>query len=431
VTRLYGQQGKLLIPKGRRMGKDYLTVLASDNDPLRQDTPAKHELGRWLVDRMGELGVTGQRHLRGLHYLLIGATKPDGTPYANNDDNWKWLGKVAKAARWLGYMEFDQIVDERNDEPVRRDYTGSTLHTKQFNADYPEPYGSVTVAGYPVDDVSVDYLLPAPSLEFEHVQPYRIVLIGEKSSLRPILDPIAQRYRADLYLPTGEISDTQIHRMASDGAADGRPMVVLYFADADPSGWQMGISVARKLQAFKMLEFQDLDVELRRVALTPDQVLPGGLTPNGLPSTPLKPTEDRAEDWVKAFGVEQTEIDALAATAPGALRRLAVEAIAPFFDPDLEERADALIQEWEAQALQAMGNQDGLREWLGQMLDDASRIVLPEAPEMPEPELTGDRVHPLMDTRRDYVNQCLILKASKKYDAGWDDYDDWDNDDDE
>jgi hypothetical protein len=428
--RLYGQQGKLLVPKGRRLTKDYLTVLADDNDPLRQDTPAKHELGQWLVDRMGELGIAGQRHLRGLHYLLIGATKPDGTPYKNNDDNWKWLGKVAKAARWLGYVEFDQIVDERNDEPVRRDYTGGTLCTKRFNADYPEPYGSVTVAGYPVDDVSVDYLLPAPSLEFEHVQPYRIVLIGEKSSLRPILDPIAQRYRADLYLPTGEISDTQIYRMASDGAADGRPMVVLYFADADPSGWQMGISVARKLQAFRMLEFQGLDVELRRVALTPEQVLPGRLTPNGLPSTPLKDTEDRAEDWVKAFGVEQTEIDALAATAPGALRRLAVEAISPYFDPDLEERADALMQEWEAQALQAMGNQDGLRERLSQMLDNAARIVLPDEPELPEPELTGDRVQPLLDTRRDYVDQCRILVSSKGYDeGGWDGYDHWDNDD--
>ena len=30
-------------------------------------------------------------------------------------------------------------------------------------------------------------------------------------------------------------------------------MVVLYFSDCDPSGWQMPISVARKLQAFKVL----------------------------------------------------------------------------------------------------------------------------------------------------------------------------------
>src|SRR5213076_2709952 len=53
---------------------------------------------------------------------------------------------------------------------------------------------------------------------------------------------------------------------------DGRPMVVFYFADADPAGWQMGVSVARKLQAFKTLEFGDLTFEVRRVALTPDQV---------------------------------------------------------------------------------------------------------------------------------------------------------------
>ena len=88
-----------------------------------------------------------------------------------------------------------------------------------------------------------DDLTPRVGLRgFNPAQPYRLVLVGEKSSLRPVLDPIAERYDADLYLPTGEISDTQIYMMARDGAEDGRPMVVLYFADCDPSGWQMPIS---------------------------------------------------------------------------------------------------------------------------------------------------------------------------------------------
>ena len=52
-----------------------------------------------------------------------------------------------------------------------------------------------------------DDLTPQIGLDdFAAYQPYRLVIVGEKSSLRPVLDPIADRYGADLYLPTGEIS---------------------------------------------------------------------------------------------------------------------------------------------------------------------------------------------------------------------------------
>ena len=81
------------------------------------------------------------------------------------------------------------------------------------------------------------------------------------------------------------------------GADDGRPMVVLYFADCDPAGWQMPISVGRKLQALEDRCFPELEFEVRRVALTPDQV-----REYGLPSTPLKETEKRADRWQRGDG---------------------------------------------------------------------------------------------------------------------------------
>ena len=70
--------------------------------------------------------------------------------------------------------------------------------------------------------------------DFNGVQPYKIVMVGEKSSLEPVLSPIAESYKADLYLPTGCLSDTLIYQMAKIGADDGRPMVVFYFSDCDP-----------------------------------------------------------------------------------------------------------------------------------------------------------------------------------------------------
>ena len=46
-------------------------------------------------------------------------------PYTNTEQDWIWLSKAAKAARWLRYIPFEVIVDKRNDEPVVRTWTRS------------------------------------------------------------------------------------------------------------------------------------------------------------------------------------------------------------------------------------------------------------------------------------------------------------------
>ena len=126
------------------------------------------------------------------------------------------------------------IVDQRNTAPV----------VQVFERPTPEPYLNI---GVDVDIPDADELDPTIGVAgFRGVQPYKLVLFGEKSSLGDVLTPIARTYQADLYLPTGEISDTLMHLMASTAADDGRPMVVLCFSDADPAGWQMPISIARK-----------------------------------------------------------------------------------------------------------------------------------------------------------------------------------------
>jgi hypothetical protein len=307
------------------------------------DTDAGHRDGAWLADRIAALRLTGPRHLRGLHYIMIGQPKPNGQPYANTDSDWRWLSEnAAKAARWLGYIPFDRIVDQRNDEPV--------IH--KWAPPIPDPY------------VSVDFDIVLPDAEdltpkvkvigFTGAQPFHLVLVGEKSSLRPVLEPVADRYQADLYLPTGEISDTQAYTMAQSAAYDGRPMVVFYFSDCDPAGWQMPISLSRKLQALQAVQFGGLEFQVHRVGLIPDQV-----REYGLPSTPLKDTERRGDKWLTAMGIQQTEIDALAALQPNLLRRIAADAISPFFDNTLHRRVTEAKQEWLANAQQAVDEQAG------------------------------------------------------------------------
>jgi hypothetical protein len=159
-----------------------------------------------------------------------------------------------------------------------------------------------------------------------------------------------------LLLPTGEISDTQIAEMAERAVNDpaGRPAVVLSFSDFDPSGYQMPISVARKLQALRDLLYPTLDIQLHPVALTLDQV-----QRLELPSTPLKETEQRSDKWREAMNHEQTEIDALAALDPEELTRNAREAIKPFYDSTLAYRTVEAQEAWQDEAQELAEAQEG------------------------------------------------------------------------
>ena len=397
-----------------------VTVLATQNDPFRVDTPAGHRDGAWLAGRIAALRLVGPKHLRGLHYILIGQPKPNGQPYTNTDADWAWLATPAKAARWLGYVPFDHIVDQRNDEPV----------IKLWQPADPDPYVSVD---FHVEIPDARDLEPKARLAgFTESQPYHLVLVGEKSSLRPVLSTVANRYKADLYLPTGEISDTQAYLMAKSAADDGRPLVVFYFADCDPAGWQMPISLFRKLQAFKAMMFENLQFQMHRVGLTPDQV-----REYGLPSTPLKDTEKRADKWTRETGVEQTEIDALAALRPELLTELAAAAIAPFYDDTLGHRVWLAVNEWEDDAQRAVDLQAGdhleslhaiagplldeKRQEIQQILDairvDADMFDLPPVPVMPEPVVDGRSTPPLCDSEWDFTDQCQRLIESKQYGA--------------
>jgi hypothetical protein len=179
------------------------------------------------------------------------------------------------------------------------------------------------------------------SFGFDVRQPYRIILIGEKTSLRDVLRPIAEMVGGELVLPTGEASDTMIAGIAARASTDNRPSVVLYFSDFDPSGHQMPISVARKLQALRDLRYPKLDIQVHQVALTLDQV-----QRLDLPSTPLKETERRGDRWRSVMQHEQTEIDALAALRPQELRTIGLEAIKPFHDHTLKRRSKTASSLW-------------------------------------------------------------------------------------
>jgi hypothetical protein len=346
----------------------------------------------------------------------------NGEAYSNDSDkDWDWLNaQASKAARWLGYVPFERFDDRRNNAPI--------IH--RLSKVEPEAYISI---GLEVDIPDSSDLEPTAWAEgFVARQPYHFAIFGEKSSLEEPVVPIAEEFEADLYLCAGEISDTLVYQMAKDAAEDGRPLVVFTLSDCDPSGWQMPVSIARKLQAFRDLKFPSLEFEVVPVALTPDQVK--GLR---LPHTPMKEGEQRADRWNKAFGVRQTEIDSLTIPARRLiLQRMLRQAIQPYIDPTLARRVADARAKWDDAAADAVANQtdpeviedirrqaeaklEELREQIDEINESLNltadhfrlpRIVVPE----PDVELDPDRPA-LVRFEDDWVTATLALKARKDY----------------
>jgi hypothetical protein len=263
------------------------------------------------------MSSTASIHLRGLYYRIIsvegGVLKPNGQRFGGGD--WAWFVRAGRAARWLGYVEFERLTDERNEEPT---YFIPEYHSDTSSGSIGVGFGSVPAVELPSRGLLMPYVSASAPMP---LQPYRIVMIGEKSSLRNELLSVAQMADAELILPTGDISNTLIAGIVRRIIDDGRPAVILYFADFDPQGHNMPTAVARKVQALLTLwgyDSYDVPIQMHRVGLTRDQV-----RRLGLPSSPLKPGEKRRDKWIAAMGHEQTELDALMVLRPGELRRIA------------------------------------------------------------------------------------------------------------
>jgi hypothetical protein len=402
------------------VGLAALTVLSERVDPYRLDTPANHRDGAWVAKQL-ETGFGSKRtHWRGLHYSLVmrkrPVKKPDGSNFENTEEDWTWLSEVAgKAARWLGDVSFDRITDQRNAAPV--------IHRRP--REVPVAWADASL-GIDFPDV----VGPRPYAQgFVPRQAFQFVMFGEKASLEEVVSPIAERFEADLYLVTGEISDTYIYQFAKDANEDGRPLIVFTLSDCDPSGWQMPVSIARKLQAFRDLFFPNLRFEVVPVALTVEQA-----KRLDLPSTPLKKGEKRADRWKAAFGIEQTEIDAL--TTPERmddLREIVRQAFVPYFNFDLERRVAEAEVEWtEAaeEAIDAQVDRDRLEaarsraavlrteisDLNAELEAIAEDIELPPV-EVPEAETNDTPRQALVHLDHDWTEATEALIAHKTYGA--------------
>jgi hypothetical protein len=261
-------------------------------------------------------------------------------------------------------------------------------------------------------------------------QPFTLCCFGEKGSLGPTLEPICRRFGVNLFLPTGEISVTQTSEMAWRAYDDRRKLIVFTVSDCDPAGYQMPVSIARKLMALKDMDFPNLQCAVLPIALSPAQA-----DELGLPTTPLKEAEKRGDRWREAHGREQTEIDAAIALQPQWLERTIVDTMSRFYDDSLglrvSEARDAWVESTDELIEDAFGEElDSMREaaerigqvnrdvvdGINQRLDEmADSFEIPDQSPMEGVAPDDDGRGILIDSDMSWFEQTARLKARKAY----------------
>jgi hypothetical protein len=334
---------------GQRVA-DYL-ALAPVNDPF-YITPGQREAAEWFVARWKELGLYRGVHLRRVHYTLVSQSprvkKPDGSDYENTENCWGWLLGASAAARYLGLISSEAFVDRRNPDP------------KLFTVfcDDPEPKAQIDC-----DNDWRDYFLPSvpklPDLPDELLelpryeasdfpsqteQPVLVEIWCEKTTQNDLLLPICQQYGVNLVTGAGELSETACYRFLQRVHDAGKPARILYVSDFDPAGADMPVSVARKIEFHRRTnpDFSDLDIRLKPIILTPNQVVD-----HDLPRIPVKDSDKRKDRFEAANGVGQVELDALEAVIPGEFANIVTEAVLQYRDLELRDRAKEAYADFE------------------------------------------------------------------------------------
>ena len=412
-----GKLAAVLQEAQRETGRNIedLMVMAG-TDPFRLDTLAKHRAAQWFADQVARfIGPDQNIHPRGVFYACVSAGDvrlPNGDLFENTADNAIFIGRASQFARWLGYVPFERLIDNKNDAPI---VIPIVPHV--------DPSAQVLVYDLAIEDLDPDDLDVAAGLAgFTPRQPYRLVIFGEKASLEDVLGPLAQEYGADLYLMGGQISDTYLHQMARDADADGRPFVVFTFSDFDPAGyWDMPAAIGRKMQALRVLKFPMLEFTVVHAALGPEQV-----RDLDLPDSPLKEGENRAVAWKELYGSEQTEIDALATLRPDTLEDIARAAIAPYFDAGLRRRVSLAEIEWRRAARAEIAGQldhegldalkararaalDVMREVNAELEEMADEVGTFAPPDLPGPDLAA------LEEAQDEARGAVLIDSGMTY----------------
>lgn len=259
----------------------------------------------------------------------------------NADPNYKWLGDIVNRGRLRGLIDWDRIVDR----------TRALAGLNHFN----DP----------------EHMLRR-SLDWFHIdrweaQDFYLEVWIEKEALAGVIEPVCNELDVNFFSCRGYTSQSEMwgagQRLLRQ-IEEGKEVRILHLGDHDPSGMDMSRDIEERLLKFLAIDHwrfkmrgasadstePSLDYikdrfKLNRLALNWHQIEEYGPPPN-----PAKLTDARAANYVREFGYESWELDAL---EPPVLARLIRDAVEEHRDEDLWVEACEREQEFLEQLREA------------------------------------------------------------------------------
>jgi hypothetical protein len=164
--------------------------------------------------------------------------------------------------------------------------------------------------------------------DFWNQQPHRIQVWSEKGTVRGVLAPVLDRYAVGFFPVHGFTSATAVHDIAEDD--DGRPLIVLYVGDFDPSGMYM----SEEDPPARFAKYNGKHISLRRIALKVGQL-------EGLQSFSAndKSKDPRYNWFADNHGLRCWELDAM---DPNDLRDCVESEIVKLIEPVAWQRCEVV-----------------------------------------------------------------------------------------
>jgi hypothetical protein len=179
--------------------------------------------------------------------------------------------------------------------------------------------------------------------DFWNQQPVRVEVWSEKGTVRGVLAPVLDHYAVGFRVMHGFSGATTVREVSQDN--DGRPLIVLYVGDLDPSGMFM----SEEDLPNRFSKYDGDHITLKRIALTREHV-------RGLPSFPAtdKRKDPRYRWFCANYGDRCWELDAM---DPNALRACVKREIKKLIEPVAWKRCE-VVNRAEQESLQTI-----LQKW--------------------------------------------------------------------
>ena len=181
-------------------------------------------------------------------------------------------------------------------------------------------------------------------------QPKNVMISLEKDALSRLVSREANRFSVRTFPTRGYPSFSFVQEMSRyiTHQLGGKPTVVLYFGDFDPSGVDIERDLSERLERYGAKDFT-----VQRIALTADQI-----KKHSLPPMPVKRSDARADSFLEEHGDRAVELDAL---DPNLLQTTVRKAVVKNIN----------MRKWNARVRKT----EELQMWIRDKLDDIEKAL--------------------------------------------------------